>query len=47
MIDECVAGLQAIGALSRCAGLLTGYLGKPEIGEAGLARARGDPRLEH
>ena len=36
MIDECVAGLQAIGALSRCAGLLTGYLGKAEIGEAAL-----------
>jgi len=36
MIDECVAGLQAIGALPRCAGLLTGYLGKPEIGEAAL-----------
>ena len=36
MIDECVAGLQAIGVLSRCAGLLTGYLGKPEIGEAAL-----------
>jgi pyridoxine kinase len=36
MIDECVAGLQAIGVLSRCAGLLTGYLGKAEIGEAAL-----------
>lgn len=36
MIDECAAGLEAIGALSRCAGLLTGYLGKPEIGEAAL-----------
>src|SRR5271157_3331476 len=36
MIDECVAGLEAIGALPRCAGLLTGYLGKPEIGEAAL-----------
>ena len=36
MIDECVAGLQAIGALARCAGLLTGYLGKAEIGEAAL-----------
>jgi pyridoxine kinase len=28
--------LDAIGVLSRCAGLLTGYLGKPEIGEAVL-----------
>ena len=36
MIDECVAGLEAIGALSGCAGLLTGYLGKAEIGEAAL-----------
>ncbi|MGH6797333.1 MAG: pyridoxal kinase PdxY [Roseiarcus sp.] len=36
LIDECVAGLQAIGALSRCAGLLTGYLGTAEIGEAAL-----------
>jgi pyridoxine kinase len=36
LIDECVAGLQAIGVLSGCAGLLTGYLGKAEIGEAAL-----------
>ena len=37
MIDDCVAGLEAIGALSACAGLLTGYLGKAEIGEAALS----------
>ena len=36
MIDDCVSGLEAIGVLPRCAGLLTGYLGKPEIGEAAL-----------
>ena len=36
MIDDCVAGLEAIGALRACAGLLTGYLGKAEIGEAAL-----------
>ncbi len=36
MIDECVAGLGAVGALPHCAGLLTGYLGKAEIGEAAL-----------
>lgn len=36
MIDDCVAGLGAIGALSRCVGLLTGYLGRVEIGEAAL-----------
>jgi pyridoxine kinase len=41
LIDECVGGLQAIGALSRCAGLLTGYLGKPEIGEAALRALAG------
>ena len=39
MIDDCLSGLDAIGVLSRCAGLLTGYLGKAEIGEAAL-RAR-------
>jgi len=36
-IGECVAGLEAIGALGRCAGVVTGYLGRPEIGEAALA----------
>ncbi len=36
MIDECMSGLEAIGVLPRCAGLLTGFLGKPDIGEAAL-----------
>jgi pyridoxine kinase len=36
MIDACVGGLQAIGVLHRCAGLLTGYLGKAETGDAVL-----------
>jgi pyridoxine kinase len=36
MIDDCLSGLAAIGVLPRCAGLLTGYLGKVEIGEAAL-----------
>jgi pyridoxine kinase len=36
MIDDCLTGLEAIGVLPRCAGLLTGYLGKAEIGEAAL-----------
>jgi pyridoxine kinase len=36
MVDDCVAGLAAIGVLKTCAGLLTGYLGKAEIGEAAL-----------
>jgi pyridoxine kinase len=36
MIDECMAGLDAIGALGQCAGVLTGYLGKAESGDAAL-----------
>ena len=36
LIDECVEGLETIGVLPRAAGLVTGYLGKPEIGEAVL-----------
>jgi pyridoxine kinase len=36
MIDECVAGLAAIGVLAGCGAVLTGYLGRPEIGEAAL-----------
>ena len=36
LIDDCLAGLGAIGVLPRCAGLLTGYMGKVEIGEAAL-----------
>jgi pyridoxine kinase len=36
LIDECVAGLAAIGALARCDGVLSGYLGKAETGQAAL-----------
>ncbi len=36
LIDECVAGLAAIGVLPACDALLTGYLGRPDIGEAAL-----------
>ena len=36
MIGECVEGLAAIGVLSRCDGVISGYLGKAEIGEATL-----------
>jgi pyridoxine kinase len=36
LIDECVEGLQAIGALGRCDGVISGYLGKAETGEAAL-----------
>jgi pyridoxine kinase len=35
-IDECVAGLVNVGALARCDGVLSGYLGKAEVGEAML-----------
>ena len=35
-IGDCVAGLDAIGALANCDGLLTGYLGQAETGEAAL-----------
>ena len=35
-IDECVDGLAAVGALARCDGVLSGYLGKAEAGEAML-----------
>jgi pyridoxine kinase len=36
MVDDCVSGLEAIGVLARCAGVLTGYLGNAEIGVAAL-----------
>ena len=35
-IDECVAGLTAVGALARCDGVLSGYLGNADVGEAML-----------
>jgi pyridoxine kinase len=38
LIDDCMAGLSARGALARCDGVLSGYLGSPEIGAA-LLRA--------
>jgi pyridoxine kinase len=41
MIDDCLAGLEAIGVLGQCAGLITGYLGRPEIGEAALRALAG------
>ena len=37
LIGVCVAGLDALGVLPRCAGVLTGYLGRAEMGEAALA----------
>ena len=36
LIDDCVAGLAAIGALARCDGVISGYLGQAETGEAAL-----------
>ena len=46
LIDECVAGLQTIGVLSGCAGLLTGYLGTAEIGEAAMRALRSARRQQ-
>jgi pyridoxine kinase len=34
LIDECVEGIAAQGALARCDGVLSGYIGSVEIGEA-------------
>ena len=39
LIDDCLAGLAARGALAHCDGLLSGYLGSPEIGAAVLRAA--------
>lgn len=36
LIDDCVAGIAARGALARCDGVLSGYIGSPEIGAAVL-----------
>jgi pyridoxine kinase len=51
LIDDCVAGLQAIGALARCEGVISGYLGKAEIGEAALRAVasvrRANPRAAY
>ena len=37
LIGECVAGLDAIGALARCEAVLTGYIGGADLAEAALA----------
>ena len=34
MIDDCIAGVVARGALARCDGVLSGYIGSPEVGAA-------------
>jgi pyridoxine kinase len=43
MIDDCVAGVAARGALARCDAILSGYMASPEVGAAilrGVAAAR-------
>src|ERR1700722_161590 len=43
MIDDCVAGIAARGALARCDAILFGYMASPEVGAAilrGVAAAR-------
>ena len=37
LIGDCVAGLDALGVLGGCDGVLTGYLGRAETGAAALA----------
>jgi pyridoxine kinase len=39
LIDDCVAGLAARGVLARCDGVLSGYMGSPDIGAAILRAA--------
>jgi pyridoxine kinase len=34
MIDDCLAGIAARGALARCDGVLSGYMGSAEVGAA-------------
>ncbi|MGA2043494.1 MAG: pyridoxal kinase PdxY [Roseiarcus sp.] len=43
LIDDCVAGIAARGALARCDGLLSGYMGSAAIGAA-ILRAVGAAR---
>ena len=43
LIDDCVAGIAARGALAHCDGVLSGYMGSPEIGAA-IVRAAASVR---
>ncbi len=36
LIDDCIAGVAAVGALGQCDGVISGYLGRAEIAEAAL-----------
>jgi pyridoxine kinase len=51
LIDDLLAGLEALGALARCDGVISGYLGKAEIGEAALRAVasvkRANPRAAY
>ena len=40
LVEACVEGVAAIGALARCDGVLTGYLTTPEVAEAALGAAQ-------
>jgi pyridoxine kinase len=40
MIDDCVAGVAARGALAHCDGVLSGYMASPEVGAAILRAVR-------
>jgi pyridoxine kinase len=46
MIDDCVAGIAARGALARCDAILSGYMGSAEIGAA-IVRAATAVRAEN
>ena len=46
LIDDCVAGLAARGALARCDGVLSGYMGSPEIGAAIVRAVDSRPRCK-
>jgi pyridoxine kinase len=46
LIGACVSGLDAIGALERCEGVVTGYFGKAETARAALEAVRA-VRLRH
>lgn len=46
LIDECVAGLAARDALARCDGVISGYMGSPDIGAA-IVRAAESVRAKN
>jgi pyridoxine kinase len=46
LIDDCMAGIAARGALAGCDGVLSGYIGSPEIGAA-ILRGVGAVRAQN